>query len=57
MHRPLAAVSEIEDADKTLVISKKYGRFILDDNSGVRNRLGREDGTYYMNQFVFQGQA
>ena len=55
MHRPLAAVSEIEDADKTLAISKKYGKFILDDNTGVRTRLGREDGTYYMDQCLFLG--
>ena len=57
VHRLLAAVSEIEDADKTLVISKKYRRFILDDSTGIRTKLGREDGTYYMDQWVFQGQA
>ena len=57
VHRPLAAVSEIEDADKTLVISKKYGRFIMDNSIGVCAQLGREDGTYYMDQWVFQGKA
>ena len=29
MHRPLGVVREIEDADKTLMISKKYGVFLL----------------------------
>ena len=56
VHRPLAAVSEMEDNDKTLVISK-YGRFIMDNNIGVWTDIQREDGTYYMDQWVFQGPA
>ena len=57
VHRPLAAVSEIEDADKTLVISNKYGRFIMDNDSWVKTPIGREAGTYHLDQWVFQGQA
>ena len=34
VHRPLAAVSEMEDNDKTVVFSK-YGRFIIDHDTGV----------------------
>ena len=49
VHRPLAAVSEMEDNDKTLVISK-YRRFIMDNNTGVWTNIQREDGTYYMDQ-------
>ena len=56
VHRPLAAVSEMEDNDKTVVISK-YGRFIIDNNTGVWTNIERENGTYYMDQWVFQGQA
>ena len=56
VHRPLAAVSEMEDNDKTLVISK-YGRFIMDNDTGVWTDIQREDGTYYMDQWVFQGPA
>ena len=44
-HRPLAAASEMKDNDKTLVISK-YGRFIMDNNTGVWTDIQREDGTY-----------
>ncbi len=57
VHRPLSAVSEMEDAGKTVVISKKYGRFIIDDVSGVRTEIGREGGTYYMDHWFFRGQV
>ena len=57
VHRPLSTVSEMEDVDKTIVISKKYGRFILDDLSGVSTEIGREGGTYYMDHWFFTGQV
>ena len=56
VHRPLAAVSEMEDNDKIVVFSK-YGRFIIDNNTGVWTSIDREDGTYYMDQWVFRGPA
>ena len=55
VHRPLHAVSELEDNDKTVVFSKKYGRFILCDITGVRCPFEREDGTYHMNQWFYKG--
>jgi hypothetical protein len=57
VHRPLAAVSELEDNNKTVVFSKRYGCFVLDDATGVRAEINREDGTYHMDQWVFLGQA
>ena len=57
VHRPLAAVSEIEDANKTLVVSNKYGRFIMDIDTWVTTAVGREGGTYHHDQWAFQGQA
>ena len=55
VHRPLCAVSDLEDNDKTLVISKKYGKFIMCDLTGVRAQIDREDGTYHMKHWVYKG--
>ena len=42
-------------ADKTVVISNKYGRFIMCDLTGVRAQIEREDGTYHMKHWVYKG--
>ena len=57
VHRPLIAISELEDANKTLCISKVYGRWIYDHNTGLTTEIGRDNGTYYQDQWVFPGPA
>ena len=57
VHRPLAIVSENLDANKTLVISNKYGRFIMWNDTWITTEVDCEGGTYHMDQLVVQGQA
>ena len=46
--KPLGAVSAMEDAGNTVVFSKKWGRYIENDETGERIMMERVNGTYLM---------
>ena len=46
--KPLGAVSAMEDAGNTVVFSRKWGRYIENDETGERIPMERINGTYVM---------
>ena len=46
--KPLGAVSAMEDAGNTVVFSRKWGRYIENDETGERIMMDRVKGTYVM---------
>ena len=46
--KPLGAVSAMEDAGNTVVFSRKWGRYIENDETGERIMMERINGTYVM---------
>ena len=46
--KPLGAVSAMEDAGNTVVFSRKWGRYIENDETGERIMMERVNGTYLM---------
>ena len=46
--KPLGAVSAMEDEGNTVVFSKKWGRYVENDETGERIPMMRKGGTYVM---------
>ena len=52
--KPLVAVSAMEDEGNTVVFSKKWGRYVENDETGERIQMERRGGTYVM---ILEGAA
>ena len=52
--KPLEAVSAMEDEGNTVVFSKKWGRYVENDETGERIPMERRGGTYVM---ILEGAA
>ena len=52
--KPLLAVSAMEDEGNTVVFSRKWGRYVENDETGERIPMERRGGTYVM---VLEGVA
>ena len=48
LKKPLAAVSAMEDEGNTVVFSRKWGRYVENDETGERIPIERRGGTYVM---------
>ena len=55
VHRPLTAICEVEDVDKTLCSSKVFGRWIYDYKIRIATDNGMDNYTYYRGQWFFLG--
>ena len=55
VNKPLIAASDMEDQGNTIVLSKKWGHWLVNDNTGTSVPLNRENGTYNMDVWFLAG--
>ena len=57
VRRPLMAVSDIRDNNNTIIYSKQYGDWIVNDQTGAATQLYFENGTSNLDAWFFTRQS
>ena len=57
VRRPLMAVSDIRDNDNTIIYSKRYGDWIVNDQTGAAAQFYFENGTSNLDALFFTRQS